>query len=141
MSKVSGVIEAYSNKFDKFSILVNDTWYSSKFEIKAQKGDTVEFDDGGKKWCQKLRVIASGGSSHIGEGASAKPTNAGRDRAIIRQNALGHATALVVAGNYDDIDEAANKVIELARKFEAYSSGDEDVPVGPQYDTDGDFVM
>ena len=63
MATVTGKVEAKSNKFGKFAILVNDTWYSSKFEIKAERGDEVEFDDGGSKWCQKLKVISGGGGS------------------------------------------------------------------------------
>jgi hypothetical protein len=53
------------------------------------------------------------------------------DRAIIRQNALQHASrvyvGLVGTQKSADLDNAADLVIKLARRFEAYSTGDEDV--------------
>lgn len=54
------------------------------------------------------------------------------DRAIIRQNALAHAARLVASGlasGEDTItdDTLAERVIHLARRFEAYSCGDLDV--------------
>jgi len=136
--KVTGYVEATSNKFDKYSILVNDTWYSSKFEIKAERGDQVEFDDGGKKFCQKLRVIAPGGGGMTG-GSVDNKVNTSRDRSIVRQNALSHATTVVIDGGYKDttVDATVDTIIEVARKFEAYSSGDEDVKA---VDEHGDFI-
>lgn len=36
-----------------------DKWFNSKFEIKAQKGDVVEFDDGDKNYIQELNIVSS----------------------------------------------------------------------------------
>lgn len=50
------------------------------------------------------------------------------DRSIIRQNSLGHAVDIVV-NTYKEgasAEEIAEKAIEIARIFEAYSSGDLD---------------
>jgi len=50
------------------------------------------------------------------------------DRSIIRQNSLAHATRLLDGElDDDDFDALADKVIALARRFEAYSSGDLEV--------------
>ena len=55
------------------------------------------------------------------------------DRAIIRQNALAHATRLVsqhtAPENMDPKldDQMSERIIHLARKFEAYACGDLDV--------------
>ena len=156
MANINGVVQAMSNKYDKYSVLVNETWYSSKFEISCAKGDTVEFDDGdGKKYCRKLRVVASGGgvapsgSTGGGGGGSAgfTPNRAGfpvavdtKDRSIVRQNSLAHATNIVKHAfpnldldslNGEEMEIALEKlvetVIDVARKFEDYSAGDTDM--------------
>lgn len=61
------------------------------------------------------------------------------DRSIIRQNSLAHATDLINAIGYGYIGgslahaptaaEYAERIIEVARMFEAYSSGDLDVAI------------
>ena len=45
----------------------------------------------------------------------------------IRQNSLSHAVEIVTQMTaYGDCEEAANRTIEIARMFEAYSTGDLD---------------
>lgn len=156
MAQVTGVIEAKSNKFGKFSILLdNGTWYSSKFEIKGEKGDTVEFDDGGKNYCQKLRVVgggsasapssSGGGGSTYTPAAKAKPGFPvpvdTKDRSIVRQNALAHATNIwktlmekqppvdkVMTDKEVEkfLEKSANMINDIAIIFESYTSGDAD---------------
>ena len=148
MAQVNGVVAAMSNKYDKFSVCVDDVWYSSKFEIPCSRGDTVTFDNGDKKWCRQLKVVAAGGGGSApapsGGGYSA-PTGAPKaaykpafpigidtkDRSIVRQNSLTHATKLYIAGTFfvdsaDLTETDAQKIVELARIFEDYSSGDGD---------------
>ena len=53
------------------------------------------------------------------------------DRAIVRQNSITNATKAVGdffdnTDNFDSVQEYADLVIEIARKFEAYSCGDLD---------------
>jgi hypothetical protein len=53
------------------------------------------------------------------------------DRAIVRQNSVTNATKAVGdffdnTDNFDSVQEYADLVIEIARKFEAYSCGDLD---------------
>jgi hypothetical protein len=66
MAQVSGVVEAYSTKFDKWSIMVNDKWYNTKqewapkgVELTTLKGVEVEFDDGGKNYIKKFKAKGS----------------------------------------------------------------------------------
>jgi hypothetical protein len=52
-------------------------------------------------------------------------------RVIVRQNALGHATKLIVEAYPQDPDfdatVLADRIIEIARKFESYVAGDLDM--------------
>jgi hypothetical protein len=84
MSKVTGVAEVVlnPNKWGNISILVNEEWYSCKPEQARfaipNKGDSVEFDNGGKKYINNL-VITSGSTgtaptgSYKGTASKAKP--------------------------------------------------------------------
>lgn len=144
---VRGVVEAKSNKFGKTSILVNGTWYGSKYGFEANKGDEVEFDNMGGKMVKGLKVISGGGGSYSpSPSAPAVSRSAApgfpvpvdtKDRAIVRQNSLGHATNLVATmiadldfKTWEDREVATTKFAELcvdvARIFESYSSGDGD---------------
>lgn len=146
MSVVKGVVEAKSNKYDKYSILVNGNWYSSKYEIRAEKGDTVEFDDGGdgKKYARKVRVVSEAGSGESTSSNSGNSRTPGfpvgvdtKDRSIVRQNSLSHAVQMVIGmtipapyDSWEEREEAtklfATLIVETARIFEDYSSGDGD---------------
>lgn len=143
MAQVTGVVAAMSNKYDKFSVCVDDVWYSSKFEIPCSRGDTVTFDNGDKKWCRGLKVVSAGGGgapAPSGGTTSAAPSAAHKpafpigidtkDRSIVRQNSLTHATNLYIKTMVGDgtlpTEEDAIKIVELARIFEDYSSGDGD---------------
>lgn len=146
MAIITGEIEAKTGKgkYGTYGILVNGKWYNSKYEARCEKGDTVEFDDGGKNYYNKLKVVGgSGGSSSPSPGRSATPgfpvALDTKDRAIVRQNSLGHATSLVSnmieAGalkfpKWEDREAATEAYavlcVDVARIFEAYSSGDAD---------------
>lgn len=142
MGQVNGTVAAMSDKYDKFSVCVDDVWYSSKFAISCATGDVVTFDNGDKKWCRGLKVVSSGGGSPPAAkatgGAGAAPYVAKasfpipvdtKDRSIVRQNSLTHATKLYTSrfSGGESIDAAdAERIIELARIFEDYSCGDSD---------------
>lgn len=149
MAQVNGVVEwSGKDKFDNFSIKVNNNWYKSKYPIKAEKGDTVEFDDGGKNYANKLRVVTGGGTG-TGSGTPSKGNGTfvskqfpvpglHPDRSIIRQNCLRHATELVTHGYHDGMlhsdnnDTVARCVIDLARRLEAYATGELDKKVAEE---------
>ena len=147
MGMVTGEIEAKSNRFDKYSILVNGNWYASKYEIKAEKGDIVEFDDGDKKYARRVKVIGKGG----GGTASPAMASAGisrtpgfpvpidtKDRSIVRQSSLKSAVEMVTTlrgtidtpKDWDDLENQmerwAGMTVSVARIFEDYTAGDGD---------------
>lgn len=141
MATVTGIVEAASKNKYGYGIMVNGGWYNSKWEIKASKGDEVEFDDGGKTYVQKLRIVkaADGGSTApVGSKASTGNTSyrgvfplAPNDgsRSIVRQNALTNSTNLLLGlsvGKDLKVDDAIKTILKIAREFEYYTSGDVD---------------
>ena len=79
----------------------NAGYFSSKFAIKGNVGDTVTFDSGpGGKWCSKLQVLAAGVGGvgapapmqpGVPQAPAARPAPAGvdtRQESIQAQNAL-----------------------------------------------------
>jgi len=143
MATVSGVVEAVSTKFGKFSILVNGKWYATKEEwakVKPNKGESVTFDDGGKNYLKALMVKRDEGSSPTataGGGSKGGGRSYGKfpidpldgQRSIIRQNAVTNANAflstLVSSGKTDDVE--VSDLLDIARQIEAYTAGDLDV--------------
>ena len=145
MATVTGVVEAYGEKYGKYSLSVNGTWYSTKQEwykgpdVKTLKGQTVSFDDGGGKFI-KGKVTTSGGSVPSGGGAAAPASSAApavgfpiapldKQRSIIRQNSLAHAVNIITTVGFTkskatDPAELAKQAVEIAPIFEAYSAGD-----------------
>lgn len=137
MGSFSGVVtEVKDNKRFK----IDGAWYSSynapAFQVNV--GDTISFD-----WVQKgdYRNIKGSVSKSAFGAAPAPSSGVGsasgsatqRDLTIIRQNALAHATALVVAsGVKGDLYDAQDLVIDLAKKFAEYSATgkSEESPVG-----------
>lgn len=140
MGMITGEVEAISTKFGKFGILVGGKWYNTNPEWingdKPNKGDTVEFDDGGRNYLKKLKILGGGSapsaSAPSGSGGSSggvydtgfplSPTNP--KRTINRQNALTNAVSYV---NNNDGEASPEEVIAVARIFEAYTCGDLDV--------------
>jgi len=144
MGNVTGVVKAKSKKsaYGTYGINVNDKWYNSKYEIKAEKGDEVTFDDGDKNYCSKLKVVSSGGgvpsaSTGSGGGGSSRPNySRGKfpidpgdgQRSIIRQNALTNAIkAVELSGEVpSELNDIIPMIIDTARNFESYTAGDLD---------------
>jgi hypothetical protein len=151
MATVTGSVKAKSaNKFG-FGIMVNDKWYNSKSEISCNKGDEVEFDDGGKAYVRDLKVTKSGGGTVASSGSSmASKGSAGTSyargvfplaandgsRSIVRQNSITNAVALLnqldYPKNLEDMEEVTYTVINIARIFEKYSAGDIDAELNKQ---------
>ena len=136
MSNVNGVVEATSNKFGKFSVMVGGNWYATKEEWaptpRPNKGDVVEFDDGGGKYLKKCRIVgAVAHSAWRGNGEGGKETP-DRQRSIVRQNALTNAVSVWRDLSVDPEDtipsdaDVVSRIIQIARGFEFYTSGDLD---------------
>lgn len=135
MAMVSGTVENVSTKFNKYSIQVNGNWYGTKMEwakVKPNKGDVVEFDDGGGKYLKNVKVLHGEAGAVVTSNGDevvlpVMKVPVGKEVSIIRQNALSHAAALqcamVAAGMITNHDESVKSVIEMARQFEAYSAG------------------
>ena len=64
MAQVKGIVEDQHERWEKWNILVNGTWYNTKLEWAKEKpveGDEVEFDDGGRNYTKNLRILTHGG--------------------------------------------------------------------------------
>lgn len=65
MAIQKGTIEAISHKYEKFAVLIEEKWYNTKAEfaaewpVKPQVGDVIQFDDGGKKYLGRMKIISS----------------------------------------------------------------------------------
>lgn len=73
MATVTGTVEAVSTKYGKFGVLINDKWYNTKQEWAPNplpvKGDEITFDDGGKNFLSKCKVVGSSPKSSGGGGS------------------------------------------------------------------------
>jgi len=145
MTKVTGVVEYQprANKYGFYSLRVNGTYYScGKTDPGINKGQSVAFDaEQNEKgyWDIKGDVTTSGAAPAPSGGGSKKggyhdrpfplPPRHG-DRVIVRQNALAHATGVVSAlvDLNDKVTDAgmAERVVTVARIFEAYACGDDE---------------
>lgn len=154
MNKISGVVQSVGR--DGKRVQVDGSWYSafasSQFpKSGVNKGDVVEFTYVQKGEYNNIKgsveVKAAPASAPV---TGAAPSSGGGsftnsrgfvekqfpvpplhpDRSIIRQNSLGHAcevwTILSDMDSGASPEEAAAQVIEIARYFEAYSTGDLD---------------
>lgn len=136
-----------------FSIKGTDgQWYKCGFtKPKCSEGDTIEVnvketDYGSEITDPKNITVVGGGGVSVPTASAPRPTGGGSrggydrvfpvpalspERAIIRQNALTNARELYV-GTLDpkskgtSLDDAAQHIIDIARIFEAYSTGDID---------------
>lgn len=140
-----------------FTIVANGERFSYGFKKPTfQIGDTVDFQFtentyGKNVDMTSVRLISKGTGAPAA--ASTAPTGGGArpaygspkpfpipalhgDRAIIRQNSITNATKLYTdsqkQGSITDYEAAAEVIIALARKFEAYSCGDLDAEMAEQ---------
>lgn len=97
MATVIGEVEAVSTKYDKFSILVDGTWYATKQEWAPSpapnKGDQVTFDNGGKKYIKKLSIMNSGGGGGSSPSYSGGASRGGYSNLGVE---VGHASNLAM---------------------------------------------
>jgi hypothetical protein len=100
MAIVTGVVEGVSTKYDKYSVLVNGTWYATKMEwatVKPEKGDNITFDNKGAKFLNNVKIT----SSFRGGPAGSSATSAGNSTSSPPKNfnlgvELGHASNLAM---------------------------------------------
>jgi len=130
---------------DTFSLKIGGEWYSAGFKRPpVGEGDNVSFDYDETTYGKQIKSI-SATIAKLGAApapAAAAPSRGGYDRsfpvallsperAIIRQNALAHATRLYAQGSAgvlafldEDCDLHTGRIIKMAREFEAYACGD-----------------
>ena len=158
MSFVNGVVESLARTGK--SIKVGGEWYGAFSPASlggCKVGDTVAFSWAPSKDGQFKNI--KGSVSFVGGGAATPasldapaPRSApsggsyGRSitfplppldgqRVIVRQNALGHATKVVIDGGMYDANNlpgTAAQIIEAARHFEAYVAGDLDLELAKE---------
>jgi hypothetical protein len=142
MGVKTGVVEAVK---DGKRLKMDDGWYSSFNAVGAVAiGDTVSFNWTKDKTGQynnikgEVNVVSKAiGDSGVGSssvGGTAPPN--GRESIIVRQNALAHATALVIATGVKDVWNAKDVVIELAKHFTSYSLTGDDLVETPAPNND-----
>lgn len=158
---ITGTVEGQSKKEVKtkfgmkptWSLKIDGEWYSCGFtDPRCSPGDVINFTFTEGRYGKEIDKgsIMKSGSAPVPAPtytpvAGAAPKSAAPvsnrpfpipalhgDRAIIRQNALAHATRIVAsglgAGEDPCTDEnMATRIIHLARQFEAYACGDLDV--------------
>jgi len=140
MAIVTGQVEESK---DSKRFKVDGQWYGSFNAISGIViGDFVTInwapDKTGQykniKGISKVDAPAGGGSSPAPSGGG---TTGGRDLVIVRQNALAHATALVVATGVADVWQAQSLVLKLAGGFAKYSATGEIEDDSPIHDEVG----
>lgn len=104
--------------------LDGDTWCSNGFTaLKVGKGDEVKVTLKGDRYNTVVSIDPVSVGSSTGGNTVRKPDNV--QQAIIRQNALSHATAIVLASKEakETRNDLVKEVIRLAKAFEAYADG------------------
>jgi hypothetical protein len=138
-----------------YNLVIDGTQYSNGFtKPPCEVGNTVSFDFTSGKYGNELlkgslMAVATGGSTPPTSTPSPMPPSPPTraygppvkpfpipplhgDRAIVRQNALTNARELYVACapagelTVSDFNAVADNIIQIARRFEAYSCGDLD---------------
>lgn len=150
--RATGYIKAVRKDGKGFQ-LDDGNWYGvfAAAQLKANKGDYVEFAyksviKNGNEYRNVQGVVSGTSVGSVSSGGSMReipegnnsggqscsplmlPVMLARERAIIRQNALTNAVNLAsVCQMARDGKVSAETVINLAREFEAYTSGDYDI--------------
>jgi len=108
------------------NLKINGDWYNCFKDYGAQEGDTVIVDyemNGQYTNVQKITVLAGESAPKPNVFDSAPKNNTNVQKSIVRQNALSHATSVVlnkdIVKDYNN-DDIANEIIRVAQKFENY---------------------
>ena len=143
--RTSGTIEAITKDGKGFLLQGTGKWYRlfTPAMLKAQRGDEVSFSytekvgsngvtynnvagivsgSGGSSSPANTGTVSTGSSSNQSRDPLMLPVMLTRERAIIRQSSLAQAVNYCSA-----LSTKPEEVIEIARIFEAYASGDMDI--------------
>lgn len=156
MNKLSGEVTNVSR--DGKRVQVDGSWYSAFASSQMPSGGVSVGDWVNFTYVQKGEYNNIKGSVTKGAAPASRPTTGAApsterkftdakgfvikefpvpplhpDRSIIRQNSLSHAVDVVsYTETRSTAEEFAEKVIEIARMFEAYSTGDLDAEVAEE---------
>jgi len=138
MPEVNGRVKAISIKDRNtrngvakvYSLCVDDVWYNNGFTAlnEIEKGSEVRIEFHADSYGNKIDSIVRTGGATSAPGTAA-PAKGGRgtdvQQAIIRQNALAHATQVVLATLpvKPKREDVIKDVIKTARCFEQFSDG------------------
>jgi len=151
MGNVSGVVGAVRK--DSRGLMIDDVWYSSYNAFSGvARGDTVSFEFVEKGAFKNIKGAirkegSGGGTAPAAAGAAPKAYSRGGfpidvkdgQRSIIRQNAVTNAReVLSMAMTKDQMeglgkDDLTDTVINVARRIEAYTTGDLDIEIATKY--------
>lgn len=145
MPTANGVVEAVSGKdrniksgpragsvATAYAFKMGDNWYNTGFKSLVEKGQEVSFNYEETAYGKQVKTVdvtggssvpknsSSGGVTSSGAGFPIGPRASGR--AINRQNALTNAVNYLNGQSTET--QSPEDVIEVARKFEAYTTGD-----------------
>lgn len=142
MTQHTGTIEFVSRKYDKYAVKLEgqDGWYSTKsqyadeWDYQPKKGDEVTFDDGGKKYFSKHKVLKMGAGNPVGGKAGGYKGNGGNMIGV----EIGHASKLAMDmliakygaeeygsnGFYKEFAQETLKIHSLMGKIKAKASGE-----------------
>ena len=139
MAVITGVVQAVK---DGKRLQVNGDWYGSFNPVgNVNAGDNVTFnwemDKTGKYRNIKGTVNVVAGAPNPVSSGGGVVASGGRDIIIVRQNALAHATALVVASGVNDVWASQSLVLRLAEGFTKYSATGEIEEDSPVHEEDG----
>jgi len=150
MASCSGVVEAVGSKDVEikrgpkagstskvYSFKIDGEWYKTGFKSMVNKGDNVSFNYTDGAYGKDVQVASlsklDGGAEPVSAGERMATVASGygfpmglrdKGRAINRQNALTNAVAYLSVVDTEGVMITPDLVIEIARKFEAYTTGD-----------------
>ena len=129
-NKSSRKVNTKFGEKDTYSVNIDGQWYGNGFKPlpEINEGDQVDFDFTTNGQYKNLKYITkTGGSSAPSQGGNAAPSPKQNDiqKAIIRQNALAHATNVAIATKTaKESDESlVKRIIRLAPVFVSYADG------------------
>jgi len=150
MASCSGVVEAVGSKDVEikrgpkagstskvYSFKIDGEWYKTGFKSMVNKGDNVSFNYTDGAYGKDVQVASlsklDGGAEPVSAGERMATVASGygfpmglrdKGRAINRQNALTNAVAYLGVVDTEGVKITPDLVIEIARTFEAYTTGD-----------------
>jgi len=101
---------------NSYNILLDGSWYNSFKDYGAKKGDRVVITYTENGQYKNIDSVNIDTQVPVVNNNIVVDTQT----AIIRQNALGHATTIVLSNSQDRLEVKVEKIIDVAKQLEAY---------------------